>query len=76
MLKKYEKNESNQGDDYKCTADFARGADVIAALAIAPAVMAQSGASTLDTAKARMFLGEWTLTIQGGRGPQERPLII
>jgi hypothetical protein len=49
---------------------------IIAALAIAPAVMAQSGASTLDTAKARMFLGEWTLTIQGGRGPQERPLII
>jgi hypothetical protein len=49
---------------------------IIAALAIAPAVMAQSGASTLGTAKARMFLGEWTLTIQGGRGPQERPLII
>jgi hypothetical protein len=49
---------------------------IIAALAIAPAVMAQSGASTLDTAKARVFLGEWTLTIQGGRGPQERPLII
>jgi len=49
---------------------------IIAALAIAPAVMAQSGASTLDTAKARIFLGEWTLTIQGGRGPQERPLSI
>jgi hypothetical protein len=49
---------------------------IIAALAIAPAVMAQSGASTLDAAKARVFLGEWTLTIQGERGPQERPLII
>jgi hypothetical protein len=49
---------------------------IIAPLAIAPAVVAQSGASTLDTANARMFLGDWTLTVQGGRGPQERPLYI
>jgi len=53
-----------------------RTALIIAALAIAPAVMAQSGASTLDTARARMFLGDWTLTVEAGRGPQDRPLNI
>jgi hypothetical protein len=49
---------------------------IIAPLAIVPAVVAQSGASTLDTAKARMFLGDWTLTVEAARGPQERPLYI
>ena len=53
-----------------------RTALMIAALAMAPAVMAQSGASTLDTARARMFLGDWTLTVEAGRGPQHRPLNI
>ena len=38
--------------------------------------MAQGGASTLDTAKAKAFVGEWILTIEGRRGPQERPLTI
>jgi hypothetical protein len=38
--------------------------------------MAQSGVSTLDTASARMFLGNWTLTVEAGRGPQDRPLNI
>ena len=33
-------------------------------------------ASTLDTAKAKAFVGEWILTIEGRRGPQERPLTI
>jgi hypothetical protein len=49
---------------------------IIAALGIAPAVIAQSGASTLDTAKARMFVGDWTLTVEAGRGLQDRPLRI
>ncbi len=53
-----------------------RTALIIAALTIAPAIMAQSGASTLDTARARMFLGDWTLTVEAGRGPQDRPLNI
>src|SRR5262245_57913419 len=37
---------------------------------------AQGKASTLDTAKAKAFVGEWVLTIEGRRGPQERPLSI
>ena len=37
---------------------------------------AQGKASTLDTAKAKAFVGEWILTIEGRRGPQERPLSI
>lgn len=40
------------------------------------AAMAQGKASTLDTAKAKGFIGEWVLTIEGRRGPQERPLSI
>ncbi len=36
----------------------------------------QGKASTLDTAKAKAFVGEWILTIEGRRGPQERPLTI
>jgi hypothetical protein len=40
------------------------------------AVLAQGKASTLDTAKAKGFIGEWVLTIEGRRGPQERPLSI
>jgi hypothetical protein len=37
---------------------------------------AQGKASTLDTAKAKAFIGEWVLTIEGRRGPQERPLSL
>ena len=37
---------------------------------------AQGKPSTLDTAKAKAFVGEWILTIEGRRGPQERPLTI
>jgi hypothetical protein len=40
------------------------------------AASAQGKASTLDTAKAKGFIGEWILTIEGRRGPQERPLSI
>jgi hypothetical protein len=43
---------------------------------IPAAVAAQGKASTLDTAKAKPFIGEWVLTIEGRRGPQERPLSI
>ena len=49
---------------------------VVAALALAAPARAQGGASTLDTAKARAFVGEWALTLQGGRGPQERTLSV
>ena len=52
---------------------------VAAALAITwllPATSAAEQASTLDTAKAKAFVGEWILTIEGRRGPQERPLTI
>ena len=53
----------------------------ILTLAIAAAVIpatsrAQGSASSLDTAKAKAFVGEWILTIEGRRGPQERPLSI
>ena len=50
-----------------------------AALAVSwlvPAGALAQGASTLDTAKATAFVGEWILTIEGRRGPQERPLTI
>jgi hypothetical protein len=43
---------------------------------LSAAVLAQGKASTLDTAKAKGFIGEWVLTIEGRRGPQERPLSI
>jgi hypothetical protein len=52
-------------------------AAVLAVTWILPAAAAaQGGASTLDTAKAKDFVGEWILTIEGRRGPQERPLTI
>jgi hypothetical protein len=57
----------------------ARAVAVAAVLALAAPLaplMAQGGASTLDTAKAKAFVAEWVLTIQGGRGAQERPLSI
>lgn len=37
---------------------------------------AQGKASTLETAKAKAFVGDWVLTVEGRRGPQERPLAI
>jgi hypothetical protein len=48
----------------------------LSALAIPSISSAQGKASTLDTAKAKPFIGEWVLTIEGRRGPQERPLSI
>lgn len=52
-------------------------AAVAAAACLVPADgAAQGSASALDTAKAKAFLGEWVLTIEGRRGPQERPLSI
>jgi len=53
-----------------------RTALIIVALAMVPVAMAQSGASALDTAKAKMFLGDWTLTVEAGRGPRDHPLYI
>jgi hypothetical protein len=48
-----------------------------AATSVFPAVSdAQGSASALDTAKAKAFVGDWMLTIEGRRGPQERPLSI
>jgi hypothetical protein len=37
---------------------------------------AQAKPSALDTAKAKAFVGTWVLTLEGGRGPQERTLTI
>jgi hypothetical protein len=52
-------------------------ASLAAVVWLVPAsVMAQGKASTLDTAKAKAFIGEWILTVEGRRGPQERPLSI
>jgi hypothetical protein len=48
----------------------------LSALAMPSTSAAQGKASTLDTAKAKAFIGEWVLTIEGRRGPQERPLSI
>jgi len=50
---------------------------IAAIVGILPAESAAQGKpSTLDTAKAKAFVGEWVLTIEGRRGPQERPLSI
>jgi hypothetical protein len=49
---------------------------VVAASLIPATSQAQGSASTLETAKAKAFVGEWILTIEGRRGPQERPLSI
>jgi hypothetical protein len=46
------------------------------AIGLAATAMAQAKPSTLDTAKAKAWVGEWVLTIEGRRGPQERPLTI
>ena len=54
----------------------ARVAVVVAVVALAPAAMAQDKASTLDTAKAKAFIGEWGTHDSGGRGAQERPLTL
>src|SRR6185503_657122 len=35
-----------------------------------------AGGQALASADAKPWVGEWTLTIQGGRGPQERALTI
>ena len=35
-----------------------------------------AGGQALATADAKAWMGEWALTIQGGRGPQERQLTI
>src|SRR6478736_6705849 len=49
---------------------------LLVALMVPAVSSAQGKASTLDTAKAKGFIGEWVLTIEGRRGPQERPLSI
>ena len=35
-----------------------------------------AGGQALSMADAKNWMGDWVLTIQGGRGPQERPLTI
>ncbi|SRR5216684_7124335 len=35
-----------------------------------------AGAQALKSADAKAWLGDWTLTVEGGRGPQERTLTI
>lgn len=47
-----------------------------AGVALMLPVRTSAQASSLETAKAKAFLGEWILTMEGGRGPQERPLSI
>src|SRR5438067_11343409 len=37
---------------------------------------ALAGGQATTTADAKAWMGEWALTIQGGRGPQERQLTI
>jgi hypothetical protein len=39
-------------------------------------LVAGAQASSVSTADARTWIGDWTLTIEGGRGPQERTLTI
>lgn len=41
-----------------------------------PSTASAQGASSLDAAKASAFVAEWVLTVEGRRGPQERPLSI
>jgi len=55
---------------------LAIAAMVVVGLMVPAASSAQGKASTLDTAKAKAFVGEWVLTVEGRRGPQERPLSI
>lgn len=49
---------------------------LLVALMVPGVSSAQPKASTLDTAKAKGFVGEWVLTLEGRRGPQDRPLTI
>jgi hypothetical protein len=51
---------------------------VLAAVAVALIlpVAARAQPSSLDSARAKDFLGEWVLTTEGPRGTQERPLSI
>lgn len=49
---------------------------VVLGLGLAATANAQGKASSLDTAKAKEWIGEWVLTVEGRRGPQERPLTI
>lgn len=55
---------------------LALAAVLVVGLLVPTASSAQGKASTLDTAKAKAFVGDWVLTIEGRRGPQERPLAI
>lgn len=55
---------------------LAVAAALVVGLMVPAASSAQGKASTLDTAKAKAFVGEWVLTVEGRRGPQERPLTI
>lgn len=50
-------------------------AAIALSLAALPAPVSARG-QAVDAAKAKPFLGDWVLTIEGRRGPQERPLGI
>lgn len=50
---------------------------VACAVALAvPSMASAQGASSLDAAKASAFVADWVLTVEGRRGPQDRPLTI
>ena len=55
---------------------LALAAVLVVGLMVPAASSAQGKASTLDTAKAKGFVGEWVLTVEGRRGPQDRPLSV
>ncbi|HQZ40978.1 MAG TPA: hypothetical protein PLH72_18280 [Vicinamibacterales bacterium] len=51
-------------------------AAALAVLVVPSMAAARGQASSLDSAKAKDFVGDWVLTMEGRRGPQERPLAI
>jgi hypothetical protein len=54
-----------------------KGTLILLAVILAVAASTQAAAGqALTTADAKAWLGDWVLTIEGGRGPQERTLTI
>ena len=43
---------------------------------VSPRLIAGGQAASMASADAKAWMGDWTLTIEGGRGPQERALTI
>ena len=62
---------------YKTLSRLAIGGLVVLSMVAATGsvrLLAQAG--SVASADAKTWMGEWTLTLQGGRGPQERALTI